>query len=327
MESRGPVVLLVDDQPIVGAAVKKMLADEADIRFHFCDSADAALAIADSVSPTTILQDLVMPKIDGYTMLQRYREHAATSDIPVIVLSSKEDPRDKGEAFAKGASDYLVKLPDKIELIARIRAHSRSFVAQRDRDAAFKALDAARRELEAKNAILERMSALDGLTGIANRRRFDETLLSEWRRARRDHTCIGLILIDVDFFKRYNDHYGHLAGDDCLRKVATALASTIRRPADLVARYGGEEFVALLPQTDRAGIETVAESLRASIESLAIAHAKSDVKDSVTISLGAALSLPQASETDEAAQTLIARADQALYEAKRGGRNRYAFAG
>jgi two-component system chemotaxis family response regulator WspR len=326
MESRGPVVLLVDDQPIVGAAVKKMLADESDITFHYCDSADAALQVADQVSPTTILQDLVMPKIDGYTMLQRYREHARTSDIPVIVLSSKEDPRDKSEAFGKGASDYLVKLPDKIELIARIRAHSRSFLAQRERDAAFKALDAARLELEAKNAILEHMSAIDGLTGIANRRRFDEALLSEWRRARRDHSSIGLILIDVDFFKRYNDHYGHLSGDDCLRKVASALASTIRRPADLVARYGGEEFVALLPQTDRAGIETVAESLRAAVESLAVAHEKSDATSTVTISLGAALSTPQASDADDAALALIARADRALYEAKRGGRNRYAFA-
>jgi two-component system chemotaxis family response regulator WspR len=326
MESRGPVVLLVDDQPIVGAAVKKMLADEADIAFHFCDSADAALAMAESVSPTTILQDLVMPKTDGLAMLQRYREHAATSDIPVIVLSSKEDPRDKSEAFARGASDYLVKLPDKIELIARIRAHSRSFLAQRERDAAFKALDAARRELETKNAILERMTAIDGLTGIANRRRFDESLISEWRRARRDHTCIGLILIDVDFFKRYNDHYGHLAGDDCLRKVATALASTTKRPADLVARYGGEEFVALLPQTDRDGIATVAESLRAAVEALAVPHAKSEAKDTVTISLGAALALPQQGETDDAAQALIARADQALYAAKHGGRNRHVFA-
>lgn len=326
MDSRGPVVLLVDDQPIVGAAVKKMLVEEADIGFHFCDSADAALAVAEKVGPTTILQDLVMPKLDGYTMLQRYRENASTADIPVIVLSSKEDPRDKSEAFAKGASDYLVKLPDKIELIARIRAHSRSFLAQRERDAAFKALDAARRELEAKNAILERMSAIDGLTGIANRRRFDESLLSEWRRARRDHTCIGLVLIDVDFFKRYNDHYGHLSGDDCLRKVASALAGTIRRPADLVARYGGEEFVALLPQTDRDGILTVAESLRNSVESLAIAHEKSDARATVTISLGGALSMPQSSETDDAAQALIKRADQALYDAKRGGRNRHAFA-
>lgn len=326
MPPRGPVVLLVDDQPIIGAAVKQMLAAEADIEFHFCDSAEMAVSVAEAVAPTTILQDLVMPKLDGYTMLQRYREHPATADIPVIVLSSKEDPRDKSEAFAKGASDYLVKLPDKIELIARIRAYSRSFLALRERDAAFKALDAARRELETKNAILERMTAIDGLTGIANRRRFDETLEAEWRRARREHTQLGLILIDVDFFKRFNDHYGHLAGDDCLRKVASALANATHRPADLVARYGGEEFVALLPITDRAGVTTVAESLRNAVESLALPHEKSDAHPTVTISLGAALVAPPTAAGSVTAESLIARADKALYSAKHGGRNRVTLA-
>ncbi|HEY4177781.1 MAG TPA: diguanylate cyclase [Kofleriaceae bacterium] len=322
MLPRGPVVLLVDDQPIVGAAVRKMLAAEQDITFHFCESAEGALAMAEAIEPTTILQDLVMPRTDGYTMLQRYRENTATSDIPVIVLSSREDPRDKSEAFAKGASDYLVKLPDKIELIARIRAHSHSFLAQRQRDAAFKALELARAELEEKNAILERMSAIDGLTGIANRRRFDEALAAEWKRSRRDKSELGLILIDVDFFKRFNDTYGHLAGDDCLRKVAQSLAAVVRRPADLAARYGGEEFVVLLPQTDAEGVATVADGMREAVEALALAHASSDVEKHVTISLGSARARP---ETDDTAgtQALIERADKALYAAKRAGRNRH----
>ncbi len=325
--SPGPVVLLVDDQPIVGAAVKQMLAGETDIAFHFCDSAEKAVAMAESIAPTTILQDLVMPKLDGYTMLQRYREHASTADIPVIILSSKEDPRDKSEAFAKGASDYLVKLPDKIELIARIRAYSRSYLVQRERDAAFKALDAVRRELEQKNAILERMTAIDGLTGIANRRRFDEALEVEWRRARREKTVLSLIMIDVDFFKRFNDHYGHQSGDDCLRKVANALAGATRRPADMVARYGGEEFVALLPQTDREGVTTVAEALRTAVESLAMPHAKSDARNTVTISLGGTLESPHAEDPETNAQTMVARADKALYAAKHGGRNRFMLSG
>jgi two-component system chemotaxis family response regulator WspR len=306
------VVLLVDDQPIVAEAIRRMLASQADIAFHYCQDAAEALAAAAAVHPTTILQDLVMPGIDGFTQVERLRDHPDTSSVPIIVLSSREDPRDKSRAFSIGASDYLVKLPDPIELIARIRAHSRSYLAQKQRDELAK-------ELAEKNAVLERLSSSDGLTGIANRRRFDETFEVEWRRARRDGVPLSLILIDVDFFKRYNDHYGHLAGDDCLRKVATALASGAHRGGDLVARYGGEEFVVLLAGTDAAGAETVAETLRACVEQMSIAHARSEAADCVTISLGSATLRPD----DGDHLRLISLADGALYEAKKSGRNRH----
>jgi two-component system chemotaxis family response regulator WspR len=315
------VVLLVDDQPIVGEAIRRMLADDPEIDFHFCADPAQAVGLAGAIQPTTILQDLVMPGIDGFAMVERFREHERTRAIPIIVLSSKEDPRDKSRAFAGGASDYLVKLPDKIELIARIRAHSKSFLAQLERDQAYRELEELGRQLAEKNAILEKLSSLDGLTGIANRRRFDEALDTEWRRARRERTELSLILIDVDFFKRYNDRYGHLGGDDCLRQVATALAEELHRPGDLVARYGGEEFVGLLPRTDAPGAATVAEALRARVETLAIEHALSEVVGSVvTISLGSATMRPAGDTTAEA---LIAAADQALYAAKTAGRNRH----
>lgn len=314
------VVLLIDDQPIVGEAIRRMLADDPEISFHYCPDPGQAIALAGAVQPTTILQDLVMLGIDGFTMVERFRDHPATRAIPIIVLSSKEDPRDKSRAFAGGASDYLVKLPDKIELIARIRAHSKSFLAQLERDAAYRELEELGRQLAEKNAILERLSSLDGLTGIANRRRFDEALDQEWRRARREQSSLSLILIDVDFFKRYNDRYGHLMGDDCLRQVAAAFALELHRPGDLIARYGGEEFVALLPRTDEAGVATVAEGLRAQIESLAIPHARSDAAAHVTISLGSATMRP---DGDAGAEALIAAADLALYAAKTSGRNRH----
>jgi two-component system, chemotaxis family, response regulator WspR len=314
------VVLLVDDQPIVGEAIRRMLADDPEIDFHFCADPAQAVALAGTLQPTTILQDLVMPGIDGFTMVEKFREHTATRQIPIIVLSSKEDPRDKSRAFAGGASDYLVKLPDKIELIARIRAHSRSFLATLERDAAYRELEELGRQLAEKNAILEKLSSLDGLTGIANRRRFDEALDQEWRRGRRDQSALSLILIDVDFFKRYNDRYGHLRGDDCLRQVATGLAEVVHRPGDLVARYGGEEFVVLLPATDSAGAATVAEALRAKIEGLAIPHALSEAAQVVTISLGSATVRP---DGDSGAEVVVAAADLALYAAKTGGRNRH----
>ena len=326
ISSSGPVVLLVDDQLIVAAAVRSMLTPEADIAFHFCKDSEAALSTAEAVRPTTILQDLIMPGVDGFTMVQRFRGNPATALVPIIVLSSKEDPHDKRRAFECGAIDYVVKLPDRIELIARIRAHSRSFLAQRERDEAFRSLAAARLELEAKNAVLERLTAIDGLTGTANRRRFDEALEAEWRRARRDGTQLSLVLIDVDFFKKYNDRYGHLEGDDCLRKVAGALNAELHRPGDLVARYGGEEFVVILPGTDAAGACTVAETLRAAVEALALPHAGSEVHSRVTISLGSATVSPKDCDDTGGTTALLKAADQALYQAKRDGRNRHCAA-
>jgi two-component system chemotaxis family response regulator WspR len=316
-------VLLVDDQAIVAEAIRRMLMDQPDISLFTC--ADAALAIptAREVKPTVILQDLVMPGADGFTLVRFFKADPATSPIPIIVLSSKEDPRDKSRAFETGAGDYLVKLPDRIELMARIRAHSRSYLAQTERDEAYRALELLKLELEKKNHELARLSVLDGLTGIANRRRFDEALLQECRRAKREEDTLSLILTDVDFFKKYNDSYGHLAGDECLKQVATAVASAARRPGDLGARYGGEEFALILPSTDSEGAAAVAEKLRLSVLALAIPHQSSTVAATVSLSLGVVTE-----STDEGLEPklLIDRADHALYEAKRNGRNAFAIA-
>ncbi len=320
---RATVVLLVDDQPIVAEAIRRMLQDQPDIQLVACADAAAALPKAREIRPTVILQDLVMPDVDGFTLVRFFRADPQTSAIPIIVLSSKEDARDKSRAFEVGASDYLVKIPDRIELIARVRAHSRSFLAQLERDEAYRALEALKRELEIKNQELARLSLQDGLTGLANRRRLDETLDLEIRRAQRDHSALSLLLTDVDFFKKYNDTYGHLAGDECLRRVAGALERCARRPADLAARYGGEEFAIVLPDTPEEGACKVAEDIRSAVSDLEIQHLRSDVAPHVTLSLG--IATVRASQSTSPSE-MIQRADAALYAAKRSGRNRWVAA-
>lgn len=217
------MVLLVDDQAMVGEAVRRALSTEADIDFHYCAQPDEAVAVAQRTKPTVILQDLVMPGVDGLTLVQRYRENPATRDIPIIVLSTKEDAATKGAAFAAGANDYLVKLPDSIELIARIRYHSRSYLNQLQRDEAYRALRQSQQQLLETNLELQRLTNSDGLTGLSNRRYFDEYLGAEWRRALREQTQVALLMIDVDAFKAYNDTYGHVAGDEVLRRVAAVI--------------------------------------------------------------------------------------------------------
>lgn len=313
-------VMLVDDQNIVAEALRRMLADEEDIDYCYVNDPAAAINEAVKFKPTVILQDLVMPDIDGLMLLKFYKSNSDTNTIPVIVLSTKEDPKIKSEAFGLGASDYLVKFPDKIEVIARIYAHSRSFLAQQQRDAAYRALRELQRELEAKNIELERLSSQDGLTGISNRRIFDEFTLKEWGRAARDNKPLSLILIDIDHFKTYNDNYGHQGGDDCLRQVAQQLASTVKRPSDLVARYGGEEFAVVMPGTDLEGAKSIADSLCKGIAGMGLPHAHSSTAEYVTISLGVACSTPGIDDSPEA---LIEKADEALYQAKKSGRNQY----
>ncbi|TAN76370.1 MAG: diguanylate cyclase [Gallionella sp.] len=325
-----PVVLLVDDQTIVAEAIRRMLADETDIEFHYCQEPARAVGKANEIRPTIILQDLVMPEVDGYTLLKFYRGNPATSGTPVIVLSSREDPKDKSRAFENGASDYLVKLPDRIELIARIRAHSKTYLLQLQRDEAYREmkklqeqLTESNSKLEESNATLLRLSTMDGLTGIANRRHFDETLLLEWKAGLRENRILSIIILDIDFFKKYNDGYGHQGGDDCLKEVAKTLRDTLHRAGDFIARYGGEEFVAILPHTDAKGAAIIAEHMRANIAAKNIPHAYSNVAGHVSISLGVAAMYPDNSASPA---DLIARADGALYKAKEQGRNRYIVA-
>ena len=316
-------VLLVDDQPIIAEGIRRMLETEKDIQFHYCEDPSKAIDTAIEVDATVILQDLVMPDVDGMTLVRFYRANHSTKDIPIIVLSSKEDPKIKSEAFNFGASDYLVKLPDPIELIARIRAHAKNYIMQTERDAAFFALREMKKKLEQSNRQLKTLSMRDGLTNISNRRHFDEELDEQIKIAEQTQGPLSLILIDIDHFKLYNDSYGHQQGDDCLITVAKALNDECKKEGDMAARYGGEEFVILLPNTKEIDAQAIADRTRKTVEELKLEHNASDTSNYVTISLGVG-TLAAKEKLD--AKGLIERADQALYKAKENGRNQVTLA-
>jgi diguanylate cyclase (GGDEF)-like protein len=193
-----------------------------------------------------------------------------------------------------------------------------SNLTQRQTELVQAEVDTRTRELRTANDKLEELSRIDSLTEVANRRYFNETLLAEWRRGAREKRSLALLMIDVDFFKRFNDHYGHLQGDECLLEVAQALMSAVRRGGDLVARYGGEEFAVVLPNAGEEAM-TVAERCRAAVEALNITHVQSGDIGHVTVSIGMSSVIPNASIEPE---DLLDSADKALYSAKNGGRNR-----
>ncbi|MBC3950670.1 MULTISPECIES: response regulator [Pseudomonas] len=322
-DENSAMVLLVDDQAMIGEAVRRGLANEERIDFHFCADPHQAIAQAIQIKPTVILQDLVMPGLDGLTLVREYRNNPLTKDIPIIVLSTKEDPMIKSAAFSAGANDYLVKLPDTIELVARIRYHSRSYMTLLQRDEAYRALRVSQQQLLDTNLVLQRLMNSDGLTGLSNRRHFDEYLELEWRRATRDQTQLSLMMIDVDFFKAYNDNFGHLEGDEALRQVAKAIRASSARPSDLPARYGGEEFALVLPNTSPGGARLLAEKLRMTVAGMNIPHIAPTPGASLTVSIGVSTIVPQPGSNS---RQLIQEADKGLYAAKHNGRNQVSVA-
>jgi len=268
--------------------------------------------------PDLILLDIIMPGMDGFEVARRIRQLEQFGEwTPIIFLTARTSDADLEKAISVGGDDYLIKPVSETVLAAKVRAMQR--IAQMR----FLLL-VLTRKLDDANQELTRLSSLDGLTGISNRRQFDETLLREWRRLGRQGRPLSMLLCDVDYFKQFNDAYGHQVGDECLKAVARTLKDTLRRPADLVARYGGEEFAVILPDTEITGALQVAEAMRSAVEGLNITHRYSKGASVVTISIGVASTTPSRTGSDSSA--LLKRADDALYQAKQAGRNRIAAA-
>lgn len=305
-------VLIVDDSPTIRTALRGLVEKMGHSVIEVEDGREALQSYRRD-RPDLVLIDVMMPVMDGYEAARQMREIRPDEWVPIIFLSSKEADQDLDRAIEAGGDDYLVKPVSFVVLNAKIRA------LQRIESTRVKLLETSR-ELAAANRELENLSRQDSLTGIANRRYFDSYLLTEIKRASRDREPLSLILADVDNFKAFNDCYGHQAGDDCLRQVASALKSVGKRPADLAARYGGEEFAIVLPGTTVEGAVDVAKSLVRAIEEMSIPHARSGVSNTVSLSQGIASMIPV---HDTKPESIIELADQALYQAKQQGRNRY----
>lgn len=261
--------------------------------------------------PDIILLDAQLPDIDGFDIAKQIRAGEQQDDwTAIIFLTSMSKDDDLARGIEVGGDDYLMKPVSEVVLHAKVRAMRRLVEMQRD-------LVDVSHQLNAANKELQRLSTTDGLTGISNRRMFDELSVREWRRCERMKKPMALVMIDIDSFKLYNDQFGHQAGDDCLRAVAGQVARAAPRASDLAARYGGEEFVLVLGETDADGARWVAENVRQHVAELAIPHATANRH--VTVSCGVASVQPG---KGVALEVLLRTADHALYEAKEAGRDR-----
>ncbi|WON78089.1 diguanylate cyclase [Serratia sp. UGAL515B_01] len=290
-----PKLLLVDDQPIN----IQMLYQAFSADHHVCMATNGAQALDVCLKqkPDLILLDIEMPDISGYEVCAQLKVLSETKDIPVIFVTAHVDEETETRCFNEGAVDFISKPINRNTVRARVRTHLL---------------------LKAQSDLLRQLVYLDGLTEVHNRRYFDVRLNQEWQRANRDNTPLSLIIIDVDSFKKYNDLYGHLAGDDCLRLVAKTINNALKRPTDLVARYGGEEFACLLPNTELNGAMAVAESIRLQVIKQAIAHADSSASPFVSISLGVCC---RGTESPGELADFLLEADSQLYKAKANGKN------
>ena len=315
-------ILIVDDVEANLLSFSAILAKE-KLQILEANSGSAALKILMKEDIDIVLLDVQMPDINGFEVAQLMRENKRTMNIPIIfitAISKEEQYMFKG--YELGAVDYLYKpisndlLRSKVKVFVKLQLQSK-IIEIKSNELEIKIM-----ELEKVKKELHNLTCTDQLTEITNRRGFDEAFGLAWRRAIRNGSSVTLLMIDIDNFKNYNDTYGHVEGDVCLKKVARRIADTLLRPFDQVARYGGEEFVVLLPETDLNGGEKIAEDIRHNIETMNIENKKDGTSDVVTVSIGVASVIPGAGDEKE---SLTKWADGAMYQAKESGRNRCCF--
>ncbi len=289
-------ILIIEDSLSFATYMKDLFKDEYDVTLSH--QVESGLAVAAELLPDLILLDIIMPDINGYSACARLKQQDTTRDIPVIFISSLGETQDQTKGLKAGAIDYIVK-PINVEIVkAKVRNHI---------------------EMRQYFNHIENMSLIDPLTGIGNRRQFQERIEAELRRASRSGLPLALFMIDIDYFKQYNDSFGHIEGDNCLKSVALAISDSLKRGGDIVTRFGGEEFAVIAPEVPAEAGKMMAEKIRACVEEKRIPHPKSTASGFVTVSVGGTIHMPGARcETCD----LIRKADEALYKAKNSGRNK-----
>lgn len=298
MKLEKPRILIVDDETFNLQFLTELLIDDYDI--SPVKEGKKTLELADFLLPDLIILDVVMPGMDGYTVIRTLKANQKTRHIPVIFLTSLDSDKDEEKGLSLGAVDYISKPFHPAIVKARVNNIL---------------------ELVQHRKLVEKIAMLDGLTGIPNRRAYDEHLLNEWKRACRGGETFSLAFLDVDFFKPYNDTYGHAAGDLALKKIALTLARTMKRSSDFVARYGGEEFALILPSIPIQEAQAFAELSCQEVRNLTLEHKASEVEKIITISIGGATTLPTRSIQ---VSDFTKHVDKMLYLAKET-RNRAAW--
>lgn len=299
------LILLVDDDPVMRMQLRLYLESEG-YQIAEAKNGREGLAAFSHSRPDIVLLDAIMPDMDGFECCAQLQHELGDRHTPILMITGLDDQDSVDRAFRVGASDYVTKPVHWAVLRQRVRRLIQQAQLQG--------------QLQAANRELQRLASVDSLTQIANRRWFEEYLHQEWQRMLREQHPLSLILCDVDFFKAFNDTYGHQAGDRCLQQVAKTIQETVQRSADLVARYGGEEFAVILPNTPRPGAVHIARAICARVRAMAIPHLGSPLNCRLTVSAGVGSRIPCSQSSVE---ILVTAADKALYRAKETGRDRY----